>query len=77
MARLRRQLRDTAREKDQAIQRYTEAKTTLRAGRQATEDTGTVHAYVLRVEEEIAYWRDLYYGVVPPDQWARSFRRPS
>lgn len=33
--------------------------------------------HVLREGEEIAYWRDLYYTVVPLELRARSFRRAS
>lgn len=75
--RLGTRLKDTERERDQAIQRYTKAETALRAGRQAAEDAGAGYAYVLRAGEEIGYWRDLYYGAVPADQQARSFHRPS
>lgn len=55
MARLKRQLRDTEQERDQAILHYTEAEIALRVGRQAAEDTGAKHTYVLHAGEEIAY----------------------
>lgn len=74
---LRIRVRDTERERDQAIQRYTEAETALRVGRRAAEDAGAGYVYVLRAGEEIAYWRDLYYAAVPADQRARSFHRSS
>lgn len=64
-------------ERDLTSQRYTKDKEALREVRRVAEEIRVVYTYVLWVGDEISYWRDLYYAVVPLELRARSFRRAS